>query len=180
MRTVSLAMQISADGYIARSDGMIDWIYGDLRPDLIAATQSYLEQVETMLMGRVTYQDQFAYWPTADDPLAPMINGHEKLVFSRTLTDTEWERARIATKSPGEEIAALRAKPGGTIGVTGGTEFITSMLRQNLVDQFRLTVHPIALGSGKKLFPEPQKLELISSDRFPAGVLVNTYQAVKA
>ncbi|MCU1583683.1 MAG: hypothetical protein JWM49_239 [Microbacteriaceae bacterium] len=179
VRIVSLAMQISADGYIARSNGRIDWIHGDLTPDLIAATKSYLEHIDTMLMGRVTYEEQYAYWPTADDPLASVVNGHEKLVFSRTLSDAKWQRSRIASTSPAEEIAALRERSGGTIGVTGGSDFIASMLHESLVDELRLTVHPTALGSGKKLFPEPQRLEFISSDRFQTGALVNTYRVVK-
>ncbi len=180
MRSVILAMQMTLDGYIAGPNGELDWIFGNIDDELAKYIRETLSENDTTLMGRVNYLEQVAYWPNSTDPLAQIVNGHRKIVFSRTLTSVDWQNSRLATGTPAEEIAALKRRPGKNIGVTGGPTFVRPLLRDGLIDQIRLTIHPITLGEGMSLFAAPQSLTLLTSRRFDSGAVVNTYQAVES
>ena len=180
MRKVILAMQSSLDGYIAGPNGELDWIFAHIGGDLERYLCDSLSENDTTLMGRVNYLEQAAYWPNSTDALAPIVNGHQKIVFSRTLTSVDWQNSRLATGTPADEIAALKRRPGKNIGVTGGPTFVRPLLRDGLIDEIRLTIHPVALGRGLALFDAPHTLTLIGSRRFDSGAVVNTYQAVES
>jgi dihydrofolate reductase len=99
----------------------------------------------------------------------------KKIVFSSTLKVLDWQNSRLATGTPADEIAALKSQPGTGIGVSGGAKFARSLLRDGLIDELRLTTHPVAVGSGTPLFVELQKLTLVDSKRFGSGAIVNTF-----
>src|ERR1700722_9001633 len=105
-----------------------------------------LRQAGTHIMGRVTYEGMANVWPTSDNPVAAPMNDIPKVVFSTTLKSADWPETRIASGDTAEEIARLKAEPGGDILAHGGIEFAHSLIGLGLVDQYRLWVRPAALG----------------------------------
>jgi dihydrofolate reductase len=106
------------------------------------------------------------------------MNAIPKVVFSRTMQSADWPETRIARGDTAEEIARLKAEPGGEIVAHGGTQFVRSLIRLGLVDQYRLWVLPAAAGKGAALFTDlaqPLKLRLDKSTAFPSGILELVY-----
>jgi len=169
-------MQVSLDGYVATADGSLDWAFANFDAELGASAVEALSQLDTVLLGRHNYEEQAAAWPNREGPLADIMNNMRKVVFSTTLNKVEWVNSRLAAGSPAEEIARLKQQPGKDIGVAGGARFAQSLSKQALIDEYRLTIHPMALGSGMPLFAAPLKLKLVSSKTLGSGVVVLTYQ----
>jgi dihydrofolate reductase len=106
-------------------------------------------------MGRKTYEIMAGYWPTSDHPSAKAMNEIPKVVFSRTLeTADDWPQTRIAGGDTAEEIAKLKAEPGKDLVAAGGTEFMQSLIKLGVVDEYRLWVLPAITGKGAPLVPE--------------------------
>lgn len=138
-----------------------------------------LQRAGTHIMGRVTYQSMAETWPTSSDPIAAIMNDVPKVVFSKTLESADWPESRIARGDTADEIARLKAEPGGEIVAHGGARFVQSLARLGLADEYRLYVHPVAMGSGTPLFTDvgyPQGLHLVSSRVFQCGVLALVYR----
>ena len=176
MRNVVLGMQVSLDGYVATLDGKLDWAFAHFDDELGAAAMEALSQLDTILLGRANYEEQAAAWPTREGPMADLMNGLNKIVFSTTLEQVAWVNSRLATGSPAEEIAQLKQQPGKDIGVAGGARFAQSLSKEGLIDAYRLTIHPVVLGSGRPLFAAPLQLKLVSSKPLSSGVVVADYQ----
>lgn len=172
MRTVTLGMNVSLDGYISSSGGDLDWAFANFSPELFAGTQKMLSTLDTILMGRRNYESQASTWPNAEGPLADVMNNVKKIVFSTTLKSLDWKNATLATAAPEDEIARLKSLPGGPIGVAGGAEFAEYLLARGLVDEFRLTIYPVVLGGGVRLFASRTAFDTIDSEDYPNGVTV--------
>jgi dihydrofolate reductase len=180
MRQVVLQFYISLDGFSADADnGIRDVMIGIDDPDHEEYFVSRLRQAGTHIMGRVSYQAMAGFWPTSSHPSAGPMNDIPKVVFSRTLQSADdWPKTRIARGDTAEEIARLKAEPGGEILAHGGTQFVHSLIRLGLVDQYRLWVLPAAAGQGAPLFTgldHPLKLRLVESTAFPSGTLELVY-----
>jgi dihydrofolate reductase len=138
--------------------------------------------MDTLLLGRKTYQIFAAYWPTApvDDPFAKKLNSVPKYVVSTTLKKAEWNNTTLISENIPEEVAKLKQQPGsGVISVTGSGKLAQTLMRHNLVDEYVLWINPIVLGSGKRLFEErigPLNLKLIDAKTVSTGVVILTYQ----
>jgi dihydrofolate reductase len=176
MRKVSLGMHMTLDGYVAAPDGGLGWMFPRLNAELQDASARVLRDIDTFLMGRKTYEGMAAHWPHADGEVATLMNRAEKVVFSRTMNDVFWENTRLAALGPERELETLRALSGGTIAIAGGAEFGRSALNAGLVDEVRLTVHPVVLGDGLRLFDHHVELELVDLERFATGVVTGTYR----
>ncbi|MER5426523.1 dihydrofolate reductase family protein [Streptosporangium roseum] len=176
MRKVVLLMHVSLDGFVGRSDGDLQWIFPDMDDDLTEWTIDSLRRMDTHVLGRVNYEEQSGHWPYSTDRLAPLINNATKIVFSGTLEKVEWNNSRLATGDVTEEIAQLKQRPGTDIFVPGGARFAQSVSRLGLVDEYRLIVHPLVLGSGLPLFTDPIDLKLLSSREFSTGAVALTYR----
>lgn len=138
-----------------------------------------LRRAGTHIMGRITYESMADTWPGSTDPVAPLMNDIPKVVFSRSLESARWPESRIASGDMADEIGRLKAETGGEILAHGGVRFVQSLVRLALVDEYRLYVHPVAVGAGAPLFPDlgrPQGLCLLSSRIFQCGVLALTYR----
>jgi dihydrofolate reductase len=135
-----------------------------------------------LLLGRVTYQIHAAYFPTApeDDPFAQKLNSIPKYVASKTLKKLQWHNSTLLKGNIPEEVAKLKKQPGsGVISVTGSGKLAQTLMRENLVDEYNLWIHPILLGSGKRLFGEgtgPLNLKLIDTKTTGMGIVILTYQ----
>jgi len=179
MRRVIVQMSVSLDGFVARADHDLSWIFPSLRDDTMRWSTDFLRTVDTHLIGRVNYLEQAAHWPSSTEDIAPLINDAAKIVFSRTLDTVDWKNARLATAEPAQEIAALKKLPGRHIFVPGGAGFVRSLVAQRLVDEFRLLVHPIALGDGLPLFAQDLPLRLVSAQPMRTGVVAVTYEPLR-
>jgi len=179
MRKVSLAMNVSLDGYVAGPNGELDWIFRSMDPALGESVISFLREVDTILIGHTTYLQQAAAWPKQTGEMADLLNSHAKIVFASTLPTLEWNNSRLASADAATEIAQLKQQPGKTIFVTGGAMLAQSLSRLGLIDEYNLTIHPIVLGSGKPLFKDqslPLTLKLVDSQAFATGAVQLTYQ----
>lgn len=180
MRRLALQMSVSVDGYVAggpeRSGDPGD--PGE-HPDVTAWKVARLRGTGLHIMGRVTYEEMAAHWPTATGPYAPLMNDVPKVVFSRTVTTAEWAESRIARGDVAEEIGRLKDEPGGDIVVHGGASFVQALSRQGLIDEYRLVIRPSALGSGLPMFKDlaaPLQLDLADVHAFPDGTVITVYR----
>jgi len=133
-----------------------------------------------MVLGRKTYDIMAAFWPTApEDEGAKTFNEATKYVASRTRPTLEWSNSVLLEGDAADAIAALKAEDGPELQVHGSPNLIQTLLRHNLVDQFRLMVFPVVVGPGKRLFGEgttPSALRLLDGKLSPSGVVLGTYE----
>ena len=184
-RQLILHMSVSLDGFVARTDGVIDWLsdqrandvdHGDRRH---RANLELLGQVGAIVMGRGAYEDFFKGWSDSDSPMAVLMNTLPKVVFSQSLSEVTWSNARISRGALEEEIPALKREPGKDLVVFGGARIAHSLIRHRLIDEYRLTVHPVAMGEGLPLMhglPEPQRMEPISSTAYADGCVTQIFR----
>ena len=136
---------------------------------------------EDFLLGRGTYDIFYASWPKmlSDDPVSQGLNFKPKHVASRTLTSVEWETADLLGDDVPGAIRALKEKDGGELQVHGSAGLIQTLLAEDLIDELRLIVFPVALGEGKRLFGEgtvPRSWRLLSSKTTPSGAVMAAYE----
>jgi dihydrofolate reductase len=144
-----------------------------------------LLEADAMLLGRVTYEGFAAAWPSRTDEagFADKMNTMAKYVVSSTLTEPTWQNSTVVRGDVAAEVSKLKQQPGGNLLVAGSCQLAQDLLRHRLVDELRLMVFPIVLGSGKRLFGDglgPTALRLTRSDAVGDGVLLLTYEAVAA
>jgi dihydrofolate reductase len=179
MRRVIVEMSISLDGFVAPARGAPDHRSLPEDPALKQIKLDWLRQAGTHAMGRVTYNEMAAYWPTSTDEYAAPMNDLPKVVFSKTLESADWNDSRVARGDLAEEISALRREPGGDIVAWGGASFVQAISRQGLVDEYRLVINPVALGNGLPLFKDlsgPIELQLVQATTFANGAALHIYQ----
>jgi len=133
-----------------------------------------------LLLGRKTYEIFAAHWPhVADDPMADRLNSATKYVASTTLTQVEWTNSRLLEGEVADAVPRLKLESGPEIQVHGSSTLIQTLLKHDLVDQFRVWIFPLVLGSGKRLFSDgtiPSGLRLVDSKTSTTGVLIATYE----
>ena len=179
MRKVRLAINVSLDGYVARPNGELDWVFRTMTPAQQAWTTAFLREVDTILIGHTTYLEQAAFWPSQTGEMATLMKSHTKIVFSSRLPTLEWNNSRLASADVAEEIARLKREPGRDIYVTGGARLARSLSQRGLIDEYNLTIHPILLGSGMPLFGEMSQelaLTLVGTISFESGAIHLIYQ----
>src|ERR671923_816470 len=132
-----------------------------------------------LLLGRGTYEIFGAHWPYDEGPIADRLNSTRKHVASTTLKQVEWNNSTLITGDVAEYIAALKDQDGPEIQVHGSPGLIQTLLAHDLIDEFRVWIFPVVLGSGKRLFGEgapPSTMRLVDSQVSRTGVLMTTYQ----
>ena len=130
-------------------------------------------------MGRATYEAMASVWPHTTGVYADVMNEIPKVVFSKTLTRAEWAESRIADGDLAEDIDRLKREPGGVILAHGGATFVHALVGEELIDEYRLVIHPVVIGHGTGLFSalrEPLRLDLIEARTFPSGTAVHVYR----
>ena len=177
MRSVVLMMSVSVDGFVAGPHG-----HAGALPEPEELKRWKLDRVRragTHIMGRVTYEEMAAHWPTSSDDYAAPMNEIPKVVFSKTLDEATWPESSIARGDPADGIAALRRQPGGEIIAWGGASFAQALSRAGLIDEYVLVINPVAFGSGLPMFrdlPEALRLELIEARTFDTGTVLHVYE----
>jgi dihydrofolate reductase len=180
MRRLILQTSVSIDGYVAALDGSHPWNEGSEEDE--GFKRWILDSVWAAgahLMGRVTYEEMAAFWPTSDSEYAKPMNEIPKVVFSRTLERADWPETQIARGDLRQEVERLKREPGNDVIAYGGARLDQSLSRLGLVDEYRLMVQPAAISAGLPLFkdlPAPLHLELVEATTFATGVAIHVYR----
>lgn len=188
MRKIIVSMMLSADGFFAGLKGEVDWHVVDEEFNKYAI--SLLNSIDTIFLGRVTYQLFESYWPSAltnpktsktDLEIARKIDDATKIVFSNTLKKVEWKNSKILKEITIETISKLKKQPGKDIVIYGSGTIVSILTKLRLIDEYRLIVNPIVLGSGKSLFKgisDRLHLRLMKTKIFGSGNVLLQYEAV--
>lgn len=177
MRTLVLIMTASIDGYVAGPQGHAGGLPEP--PELQRWKLDRIRRAGTHIMGRTTYEEMAAFWPTSTDDYAAPMNEIDKVVFSKTLNQATWSGTSIARGDLGDEVRNLKAQDGGEIVAWGGATFAQALSREGLIDEYAIVVRPVAYGGGKPLFhdlPEPLMLRLAATTTFASGTMLTQYE----
>jgi dihydrofolate reductase len=182
MRKIFSFMMVSLDGYHAGPNHEIDWHNVDAEFNDFAMRQ--LDEIGTLVFGRVTYEGMASYWPTRqaqqDSPaIAAAMNSASKIVVSRTLDRAEWTGTRLIKDDVAAEFTELKEQAGKDIAIFGSSDLTASLLRMGLVDELRVIVAPLLLGGGRSLFHgvgDQIGLTLLDTRRFASGNVLLYYR----
>jgi len=178
-RRIILDLAVTIDGFIEGKNGEVDWCIMD--PEM--GFMNFLDQIDTILYGRKSYELWGQFTPEihqsdTEKELWGLVHSKEKYVFSRTQKATD-DEAIFINDHILEEVNALKNKPGKDIWLYGGASLITTFINLGLVDEYRLSVHPVILGEGKPLFhdiKERLNVTLVTTRTFSSGVVQLIYE----
>lgn len=181
-RRILLDLAVTLDGFIEGPKGEVDWCIMD--PDM--NFNHFLNQIDTILYGRKSYDLWGQYKPDievsdTEKEIWELVHSKKKYVFSKTQKEPE-NNVTFISENIEQEIIKLKNRPGKDIWLYGGASLITSLINLGLVDEFRLSVHPIILGEGKPLFTDINQrvnLKLVETKQFSSGVVQLCYHLVK-
>ena len=161
------------------------WSFRHPAPDAMAFKFEELQASDAQLLGRVTYAGFAANWPnmTGTGEFGEKMNAMPKFVVSTTLAEATWNNSTIIADNVAEEVAKLKATYSGDILVSGSATLIGALRQHDLVDEYRLMVHPVVLGTGKRLFGEgsaPADLALVDHRKVGPDVMLLTYRPTSA
>ncbi len=182
MRRTFLFNMMTLDGFFAGPAGEIDWHNVDKEFNDFAVEQ--LKEIGTLVFGRITYELMAAYWPkpsaVKDDPIvAERMNNLPKVVFSRTLYSVEWNHTRLVREDAPGELSRLREGTGKDVAIFGSANLAAGLLAAGLIEELRVMVNPVILGTGMPLFPDNdvrRRLKLLSSRTFNSGNVLLRYE----
>jgi dihydrofolate reductase len=194
-RRVIASTFVTLDGYMVGPDEDISWVIDGFDAEMADdVAEAMSREADVFVFGRVTYEIFAAYWPTAvpyeaGDELSPAegkedpriiraLNESTKLVFSRTLEGSDWHNTRVVREGLEDEIRSLKRQSGKGINIQGSASIVQALGRADLVDEYRLYLHPVLLGAGTPLFADAagrQDFELADLKRYANGVVAMTY-----
>jgi dihydrofolate reductase len=186
IRKVIASELVSLDGVVESPEKWHFPYFNDQMGEVIGAAMA---ASDTMLLGRVTYEEFAAFWPSQeasdeDRETTDYMNNTPKVVVSKTLEEPlTWNNSTLIKGDVAEKITKLKGQPGKDISITGSPTLVRSLLADDLLDELRLMVHPIVVGSGKRLFEDgrdQKALQLVDSKTFSTGVLYLTYQPAQS
>ena len=181
MRKLFFFMLTSLDGYFEGPNADISWHNADDEFNQFAIDQ--MNELDTLLFGRVTYEGMASFWPTefalqTDPIIAEKMNRVPKYVFSKSLQTADWNNTTLVKENIPEVIAQLKQQPGKDIGIFGSSDFAVTLLPHGLIDEFRIMVNPVVLGQGKPLFHgihDKLNLKLLKTKTFHNGNVLLYY-----
>ncbi len=171
---------VSLDGYIEGPQQNIDW--HNWEEEMSAYMMGFFHKVDTFLYGRKSYELMLEYWPYQTGSFADIMNATPKIIFSKTLDKPTWNATR-KSEVKANELKQLKKEKGKDMVLFAGADLAESFIRQNLIDEYRLIVNPVALGHGKPLFGNllaPLQLQHQESRRFSCGNVLQVYQPALA
>jgi len=185
MRKIIFQMMISVDGFFEGPNKELDWHNVDKEFNDISI--AFLDSVDTLIFGRITYELMASYWPTSeansDDPLVTeRMNNLQKIVFSKTLKKADWNNSKLLNGNAIEEIKKLKQLPGKDMAIFGSSNLVLGLLDYNIIDEYRLIVSPVILGKGTSLFnglKDRVYLKLIESKVYNSGNVLLNYRIEK-
>jgi dihydrofolate reductase len=182
MRKLYSLIFMSLDGVVESPDR---WHFAYYSEEMGRELRTRLESAGAMLLGRVTYEEFAAYWPNQPGgaPFVDLNNDIRKYVVSTTLDSAEWNNTTLIGRDVPEAIRELKRQPGGDLHVTGSPTLVRWLLHAGLLDELRVQLSPVVVGSGKRLFRDGGAsigLELVESTTLPHGVLALAYRPAAA
>lgn len=185
MRKIYVFDMITLDGLFEGQDHELDWHNVDEEFNEFAINQ--LDETDLLLFGRVTYQMMAGYWPTPgaikNDPVvAGKMNSMAKIVFSKTLEKADWNNTELVQKNAPEEVLKLKQHPGKDIAILGSSDLVVSLMPHGVIDEYRLMINPVVLGTGKPLFQginDRVDLKLLKARTFRSGNVLLYYMPQK-
>ncbi len=186
MRKLKLQMQTSLEGFVSTGPNdeqkWVTWAWDEIRDYVL----NLMDSSDTIVIGRKLAVDYIPHWQEVvgnpKDPLhevATRVTGAKKVVFTKTLANSEWNNTVLAKGNLTDEINRLKAQPGKDIMVYGGSSFAAALVRENLIDEYHLFINPIALGQGEPIFgllPQPLRLTLKNSVTCKSGIVILNYE----
>jgi dihydrofolate reductase len=187
MRKLKLQMQMSVDGFVGGLNGELDWMTWNWDDEIKKYVNELTDSVDTILLGRKMTDGFVSHWtnivknqPNDESyPFAKKMVDKPKFVFTKTLNESKWENTKLAKGDITEEVNQLKNQNGEDIIVYGGAGFVTSLVKNNLIDEFYLFVNPAAIGKGLTIFDERKKFKLIKSTPFSCGIVLHHYEPAK-
>lgn len=188
MRKLKLQVQMTIDGFVAGPDGQLDWMWitGERDESLNRRVIELADSCDTILLGRKMTREFIDHWENVvdnqpDSPeqsLAQRMVNMRKIVFSRTQTAINGRNLEVENGDLAAAVQALKKEPGKDIIVYGGANFASSLISQNLIDEYFIFRNPVAIGNGLSIFKEEKLLKLDSSTAYKNGKILNKYLAV--
>lgn len=183
MRKVILQMQMTINGYVSGPNGENDWMTWNPDVELLAFFNSLLDASDTLLLGRKLADGFIEHWENAAEknpapPFAKKIAALPKIVFTKTLDKSNWKNTVLAKGDLAEEINRLKKQNGKDILVFGGASFVSSLIKEGLVDEYHLIINPTAMDSGMTIFNSLDRLQKFTptqSKLYPGGKTVLSY-----
>jgi dihydrofolate reductase len=187
MRKLILEEWVSLDGYVTDKDGGLDF-FTNLTPEQNKYSDQeqlkFLETIDTILLGRKTYELFVDFWPTATtdkEVIADKLNETNKIVFSNTLKKAPWggwKEAEVVTGEAAGEIKKLKTLPGKNMVMWGSISLAQSLMKEDLIDEYHIQLCPVLTGGGKLLFPQTEftQLNLIDLRRYDTGTVFLNYK----
>ena len=178
MRRLIVSEFLTLDGVMEAPE---TWQFPFFSDDFTEFNQTKIHESDISLLGRVTYDIFAGFWPTQthnEFGIADKLNNMPKFVVSSTLKSADWNNSTLIKANPMQEIAKLKQQGDGIIAVTGSNTLVQALMQANLVDEYQLTIHPIILGSGKRLFREGINqigLKLVDTKPFKRGIVALIY-----
>jgi dihydrofolate reductase len=186
MRKLKLQAQMSVDGYIAGTNGEMDWMVWNWDDKLKDFVNEITESIDCIVLGRKLAQGFIPHWAKVsanpDDPeheAGKKFTDTHKVVFTNTLDNSEWDNTHLAKGDLVDEITKLKKQKGKDIIVYGGATFVSALIKQGLIDEFHLFINPTAIGNGMTIFKEldrNQNLTLVKSTSFDCGIVALNYK----
>jgi dihydrofolate reductase len=177
MRRILVSNLTSLDGFYEGPNDEIDFFVVD--QEFLAYAAEMMNSVDTILFGRKTYEHMAAYWPTApEDVVADKMNSLRKIVFSKTLQKVDWNNSRLVKGELVEEVTRLKQQPGGDMVVLGSATLASQLMQLGLIDEYRVLINPVLIGSGKPLFrgiTERIKVKLLATRSLVSGMVILSY-----
>ena len=185
MRKLKLQVQMTMDGFVARPDGQLDWMWisGDKDETGLQHVIELADSCDTILLGRKMTREFIDYWENVADntlysPLAKRMVNMRKIAFSRTQTAIEGRNLEVENGDLAAAVQALKKAPGKDIIVYGGANFVSSLISLNLIDEYFIIRNPVAIGNGLSIFKEDKLLHLESSITYNNGKMRHKYLPV--
>ena len=182
MRKVVAVEFVSVDGVMEAPE---DWAFSYTNDEMEEANASGMAASDALLLGRVTYEQMAVFWSNRSGgvPMVDYMNTVSKHVVSRTLEESlGWNNSTLIGENVAEGITRLKQQPGKDIAILGSGTLVRSLLKDDLLDELRLIIHPNVLGSGKRHYEDEgqrKPLELVDSKTFATGVLYLTYRPAR-
>ena len=179
-------MQMSVDGFVAGPEGQLDWMTWNLDDRLNSFIHDLTDSIDTILLGRKMTDAFNAHWEAiVNKPedksqlIAKKMVDATKIVFSKSQKTISGINTSITNENLSDAVNKLKTQTGKDIIVYGGAEFVSSLIKENLIDELNLFINPTAVGNGLRIFFDRTKLQLVKSQPYECGVVVNTYKFSK-
>jgi dihydrofolate reductase len=184
MRKLKLQVQMTIDGFMAGENGEMDWMLFNWSEDLKDFVGQLTDPVDTILLGRTLAEGFIPYWTASFNSAEPEEGSEKfvktpKLVFTKTLEKSIWENTVLVKGDLVEAISELKNQEGGDMIAYGGSKFVSSLIKEKMIDELHLFVNPAVIGKGLTIFgavTEKQNYQLMSAKHFDCGIVVLTYK----